>query len=274
MKPKYEEILETVVKTFLQTHEPIGSAVLKEKLPFEIAPATIRYYFNKMVERGELAQLHKSSGRIPTESTMKLYWRKHLRDLTLVFDAMEELSRVIENEEFFMLVKPLKPNQLRGVERVGTKYLILVFDADEYVVRYQSQIESFLRDLVGYSLEEIKQIAKDVGMMSLYHKMRARNDEQISAINPEAIIRIAGLQSGWGKRYVRRFLEGEMIEELTSGLHFDPILPKGFMALRTDTVIDERPAKVLCSGAIDHDFTKIFKEVQDGTQTSQTSQRT
>ena len=153
MKKKYEEILETVVRTFLETHEPIGSAMLKEKLPFEIAPATISYYFNKMVERGELTQLHKSSGRIPTERTMKMYWRKHLRDLEVVCHAMDELARISEDEELFVLLKPLKEHRLRIIECVGGRYLILVFDADEYVIRYQNQVESFLNDLVVYVLD-------------------------------------------------------------------------------------------------------------------------
>jgi len=260
MKKKYEEILETVVRTFLQTHEPIGSATLKEKLPFEIAPATIRYYFNKMVEEGELTQLHKSSGRIPTERTMKQYWRRHLKDLDVICAAMDELRRISEKEDFFMLVKPLRPNRLKGVERVGRRYLILAFENDEYVLRYQSQMENFLKDLVGYELEEVKQIARDVGMMSLYHKMRAKNDEEIMAINPEAVIRMAGQRSGWGKHHIRNFLDGDVIEELPAGLYFDPLLPRGFMALRTEAVIDEKPAKLLCMGAIDHDFSKIFKE--------------
>ena len=260
MKKKYEEILETVVKTFLQTREPIGSATLKEKLPFDIAPATIRYYFNKMVEKGELAQLHKSSGRVPTERTMKQYWRRRLRDLELICDAMEELRRVSEKEDFFVLVKPVRPNRLEGVERVGTRYLILAFENDEYVLRYQSQMENFLKDLVGYELEEVKQIARDVGMISLYHKMRAKNDEEITAINPEAVIRMAGERSGWGKKHIRDFLEGDVIEELSAGLYFDPLLPKGFMALRTEATVDEKPAKLLCMGALDHDFSKIFKE--------------
>lgn len=261
MKRKYEAILETVVKTFLQTHEPIGSAMLKERLPFEIAPATIRYYFNQMVERGELRQLHKSSGRIPTERTMKLYWRKHLRELELLHDAMNEVARISEKENLFVLFKPVRSNRLRALERVGERYLILVFDTDEYVIRYQSQLESFLGDLIGYELDEVKRIAKDVGMMSLYYKMRAKNDEEITAINPEALIRVAGEQSGWGKRHMRSFLDGEVIEELRDGLHFDPLLPKGFMALRIDSVIEKRPMKMLCIGAIDQDFTKIFKEV-------------
>jgi len=50
------------------------------------------------------------------------------------------------------------------------------------------------------------------------------------------------------------------VEQMASGLHFDPLLPKGFMALRTEAVIDNRPTKMLCIGAIDQDFTKIFKE--------------
>ncbi len=261
MKRKYEEILETVVRAFLQTHEPIGSATLKKKLPFDIAPATIRYYFNKMVERGELEQLHKSSGRIPTEQTLKRYWRNHLRELDLICDAMDELARISEREELFLLVKPLRKNSLKSVERVGNRYLILAFEEDEYVVRYQAQVESFLHDLIGYELEEVKRIAKDVGMMSLYHKMRAKNDEEIHAINPEAIIRIAGEAGSWARRYMRYFLDGDAVEAVSRGLHFDPLVPKGYMLLRTEATIDEKPAKFLCIGAIDHDFTKIFKEV-------------
>ena len=261
MKKKYEAILETVVKTFLQTHEPIGSAMLKERLPFEIAPATIRYYFNKMVERGELAQLHKSSGRIPTESTMKQYWRKHLRELELLTDAMSEVAQISEKEDLFILFKPVKSNRLKTIERVGQQYMILVFDHDEYVIRYQNQLESFLGDLIGYELEDVKRIAKDVGIMSLYYKMRAKNDEEITSVNAEALIRVAGKKSSWGKRNIRAFLDGDIIEELGGGLYFDPLLPRGFMALRVDAVIENRAMKMLCIGAIDQDFTKIFKEV-------------
>ncbi len=263
MKRKYEAILETVVRTFLQTHEPIGSAMLKDKLPFEIAPATIRYYFNKMVERGELTQLHKSSGRIPTESTMKQYWRKHLKELELLTDAMNEVAQISEEENLFMLFKPVRSNRLRAIERVGERYLLLVFEHDEYAIRYQNQLESFLRDLVGYELEDVKRIAKDVGIMSLYYKMRAKNDEEVTSVNMEALIEVAGKKSGWGRRNIRAFLDGDIIEELGYGLYFDPLLPRGFMALRVDSVIEKRPMKMLCIGAIDQDFTKIFKEVRD-----------
>jgi len=259
MKKRYEEILETVVKTFLQTHEPISSAMLKGRLPFDIAPATIRYYFNKMVEQGELAQLHKSSGRIPTEQTMKMYWRKHLRDLEVLCTQTEDLVEKAQEEDLYILLKPLKENELRAIERVAGKYLILIFDYDEYVIRYHSHIESFLKDLIGYDISEIKQIAHDVGMISLYHKMRAKNDEEITAINTEVIIKVAGQESTWGKRYVRSFLEGDVVEHFTPGLHFDPLLPKGFMALKTEAIIDGRQTKMLCIGAIDHDFSKIFR---------------
>ncbi len=261
MKRKYETILETVVKTFLQTHEPIGSAILKEKLPFKIAPATIRYYFNKMVERGELMQLHKSSGRIPTESTMKRYWRKHLRELEFLKDAMEEVATIGEKENLFMLFKPVKSNRLKVLERVLNRYLILVFDSDEYVIKYQSQLESFLKDLIGYELDEIKRIARDVGMMSLYYKMRAKSEEDVILINAEALIEVAGEKSRWGKRNIRDFLDGNIIEEFDDGLYFETLMPKGYMALKMNSVIGNRPMKMLCIGAIDRDFTKIFKEV-------------
>jgi len=259
MKKRYEEILETVVKIFLQTHEPISSVMLKEELPFDIAPATIRYYFNKMVEQGELTQLHKSSGRIPTEQTMKMYWRKHLRDIEPLYTQKKDLTKKAQEEDLYILLKPLKDNELRAIERVVGKYLILIFDDDEYVVRYHSHIESFLKDLIGYDISEIKQILYDVGMISLYHKMKAKNDEEIIAINTEAIIKAAGKESSWGKRYVKAFLEGDVVEQLSTGLHFDSLLPKGFMALKTEAIIDECKTEMLCIGAIDHNFNKIFK---------------
>jgi len=173
---------------------------------------------------------------------------------------MDNLVQKAQEEDLYILLKPLKENELRAIERVAEKYLILIFDSDEYVIRYHTHMESFLRELIGYDINEIKQIARDVGMTSLYYKMRAKNDEEITAINTEAIIRVAGRESAWGKRYVRSFLEGDAVEQLSPGLHFDPLLPKGFMALRTEAVIDNRRTKMLCIGAIDQDFTKIFKE--------------
>jgi heat-inducible transcriptional repressor len=258
MKKRYEEILEAVVRTFLQTHEPIGSASLKARLPFEISPATIRYYFNKMVERGELAQLHKSSGRIPTEETMRRYWRKHLRDLDSISRAMDEVAKIGEQEDLFILLKPVRSNRLVAIERVGSRYLVLAFVREEYAMRYQPQLEAFLRDLIGYELDEVKQIARDVGMMSLYHKMRARQEEEVTVINPESVMRVAVESGAWGRGQARRFLEGDVVEELGLGLHFDPLLPRGYMAMRANAVIDGVPNKMVCMGAIDHDFAKLL----------------
>ncbi|NPA29334.1 MAG: hypothetical protein GXO33_04030 [Epsilonproteobacteria bacterium] len=265
MKKRYDEILEAVVLTFLRNREPIGSASLRSQLPFEISAATIRYYFNKMVERGELAQLHKSSGRIPTERTMKQFWRRHLGELTLLCDALEEVEKLAEEERLFVLVKPVRANRLRRIERVSDRYLILVFEEDEYIIRYQAPLESFLRDLIGYELEEVKQIARDVGMMSLFYKMRAKSEEEVHLCNPGEVIRIASEQSYWGCRHLKEYLEGDAVETFGNGIHFDPLLPRGFMALRTETTLDNRPVKLLCLGAIDHNFTKLFKmEVHDG----------
>jgi len=259
MNEKYETILDAVVRAFLQTHEPIGSEALQKRLPFAISPATIRYYFGKMVVRGELAKLHKSSGRIPTEETMRRFWRKHLREIELISDLFEELARISREEDFYLLLRPVRVQPLLRVERVGSRYLILVFTEEEYVVRYHPQAEHFLKDLVGYSLDEVRQIARDVGLIRLYVKMRARRDEEMITLNEEAILRIAGAQSDWGKRYVRGFLEGDALEEIGAGVHFDPLLPRGFMALKTEALIGDRPMQMLCIGGIDHDFTKLFR---------------
>ena len=62
-----KQILWAVVREFVDSAEPVGSATIVEKYDFGVSPATVRNDMVWLEEQGLLKQPHPSAGRIPTE---------------------------------------------------------------------------------------------------------------------------------------------------------------------------------------------------------------
>ena len=67
-----------MIAIYIRDGVPIGSESLKLSIDMKISSATIRNYFKVLVNEGVLAQPHISSGKIPTNSTLKSYWKKNI----------------------------------------------------------------------------------------------------------------------------------------------------------------------------------------------------
>jgi len=65
-------LLETIIKEYVKTAQPVSSGVLVEKYKLEISPATVRNEMMELEEEGYIYQPHTSSGRVPTESAYEL----------------------------------------------------------------------------------------------------------------------------------------------------------------------------------------------------------
>ena len=63
---RQEEILNRIVKDYINLAEPISSEFLEKKYNLGISPATIRNEMQRLTETGFLNQPHTSAGRIPT----------------------------------------------------------------------------------------------------------------------------------------------------------------------------------------------------------------
>jgi len=72
-----EALLETLVREYVKTAEPVGSFHLAEKAGLELSAATVRNELAELEEMGYLAQPHTSAGRIPTENAYR-YFVEHL----------------------------------------------------------------------------------------------------------------------------------------------------------------------------------------------------
>jgi heat-inducible transcriptional repressor len=67
------DILKAVVKEFIDTAEPVGSATVEKKYNLGVSPATIRSEMSQLTQLGYLKKPHPSAGRMPTSMGLKFY---------------------------------------------------------------------------------------------------------------------------------------------------------------------------------------------------------
>src|SRR3954466_9488959 len=64
-------ILHSVVRSYIDTGEPVGSRTLSRLRHLALSPATIRNVMADLADEGYLAQPHTSAGRVPTDKAFR-----------------------------------------------------------------------------------------------------------------------------------------------------------------------------------------------------------
>ena len=67
------EILKLIVRSYVNSGDPVGSRSLAKLMEWRLSPATIRNIMSDLEEEGYLAQPHTSAGRIPSEKGYRFY---------------------------------------------------------------------------------------------------------------------------------------------------------------------------------------------------------
>lgn len=88
-----EKILQAVVDGYIETCQPVSSAEIKEKHLPSLSSATIRNEMASLEEMGYLAQLHTSSGRVPTAEAYRLYVEKLMPKRKLTRSELKIIKR-------------------------------------------------------------------------------------------------------------------------------------------------------------------------------------
>ncbi len=68
-----EALLETLVREYVKTAEPVGSLHVAQKAGLSVSPATVRNELAALEEAGYLVQPHTSAGRVPTELAYRYF---------------------------------------------------------------------------------------------------------------------------------------------------------------------------------------------------------
>jgi heat-inducible transcriptional repressor len=67
------QILADIVRTYIETGEPVSSRVISRRSQEALSPATIRNVMSDLEEEGYLFQPHTSAGRVPTASAYRFF---------------------------------------------------------------------------------------------------------------------------------------------------------------------------------------------------------
>src|SRR3954469_11168330 len=67
------QVLEAVIRSYVETAEPAGSRTLSRRFGLGVSPATIRNTMSDLEEKGFLFHPHTSAGRVPTNKAYRAY---------------------------------------------------------------------------------------------------------------------------------------------------------------------------------------------------------
>ncbi len=95
-------ILQAIIRTYLETGEPVGSRTISKYTDLNLSSATIRNEMADLEELGYILQPHTSAGRIPSDQGYRLYVDK----------MMEEKEREVEEMKEILLEKEDKMDHL------------------------------------------------------------------------------------------------------------------------------------------------------------------
>lgn len=99
------KILNTIIQTYLETGEPVGSRTISRDSDLKLSSATIRNEMSDLERMGYIIQLHTSSGRIPSDKGYRFYVNELAREKenairekdAAVAEAKDAKNQTVEN---------------------------------------------------------------------------------------------------------------------------------------------------------------------------------
>src|SRR5690606_34584555 len=87
-------ILESIVKDYVQTAEPVGSRAIVKKHGLKVSAATVRNEMADLEEMGYLEQPYTSAGRIPSQMGYRYFVDSLMEKENLSDEELEVLRKV------------------------------------------------------------------------------------------------------------------------------------------------------------------------------------
>ncbi len=91
-------VLHSIIESYIQSSEPIGSRTLSKSIGLSLSPATIRNIMSDLAESGYLIQNHTSAGRVPTDKAYRFYVNS-LPTRSRVPEQIKQKISTVSNEQ-------------------------------------------------------------------------------------------------------------------------------------------------------------------------------
>lgn len=90
------QVLEAVVRTYVDTAEPVGSHSVARRWKLGVSAATIRNTMSELESRGYLARPHASAGRVPTDAAYRYFVDRLIRPAPLTSAERDRIEEELD----------------------------------------------------------------------------------------------------------------------------------------------------------------------------------
>ena len=127
-----KRILKAIIRTYMETGEPVGSRTISKYTDLNVSSATIRNEMSDLTDLGYIIQPHTSAGRIPSDKGYRLY----------VDELMQEREAEIEELRNLMIEKTDKMEKVLKKSSEGSclQYELCNYDFCTAVQRKPAEI--------------------------------------------------------------------------------------------------------------------------------------
>ncbi len=151
-----QEILRLIIRSYIQTGEPVGSRTLSKTMDWRLSPATIRNIMADLEDSGFLVQPHTSAGRVPSEKGYRFFVdtigdtrvskqdERYINRMLSEGDTPEEimscasyLLSMISNNVGIVIAPPMAQTLLKHIEFValGEGRIIVIFVSNSGLIQ-------------------------------------------------------------------------------------------------------------------------------------------
>jgi heat-inducible transcriptional repressor len=99
LSDRERQILQAVIRTYVETAEPAGSRVVAKRFKLGVSPATVRNAMSDLEEKGFLFHPHASAGRIPTDLAYRYYVDSLMRPILLSAQERRRLRAELREDD-------------------------------------------------------------------------------------------------------------------------------------------------------------------------------
>lgn len=152
-----KKILKAIIRTYMETGEPVGSRTISKYADLHVSSATIRNEMSDLTDMGYIIQPHTSAGRIPSDKGYRLYVDElmkekeeeiaEIRDLMIAqTDKMDKVLKKVAkvlasntNYAAMVTVPQYSGSTVKFIQlsRVNPQQLVAVVVTDNNVIRNQ-----------------------------------------------------------------------------------------------------------------------------------------
>ena len=93
-----KKVLQAIVEEYINTAEPVSSAIILNKYDLKCSSATIRNEMADLDKHGYLEKVHTSSGRIPSAKGYRYYVDELLKDDNISLEEVKYISDKLETK--------------------------------------------------------------------------------------------------------------------------------------------------------------------------------